>query len=88
MSAKLESDGNGGYLWKAKQHEFQGYMKRAIEDLDEKVETLSEKMDKVTSTIEKNKSDIGNIKTAAGLIGAGAGVVITVVLTFLQSLFK
>lgn len=77
--SEFKSDGNGGYLWNAKQAEFQGYMRAKIEDIERKHADFQRshsvcKADMVKRT-DKNKQEINNQAIKSAAIGGGAGLI-------------
>lgn len=71
----FKPDGNGGFTWKVKQAEFQGYMRGKMEEHDKHFKNITKDINGLRNKVDKNKDEIGKMKVWSAIIGGGAGTV-------------
>ncbi len=74
--------------WKVKQAEFQGYVKKGLEGIEERLDRHDSKFDRIFINIEKNDKAIERLKVKMGIIAAGAGIIFATVWSWVKSMWR
>ena len=74
--------------WKISSAKFQGYVKKSLETIEEKLGNHENKFDDLFKELEEQKLFHERIKIKLGIIAAGAGAIFAVAWHFIRKMFS